>query len=92
MVNLQDLVFDAETKSALHTEMAKKNLFVKRGGIPSAIVHLFSCCRVSSCIILEKFGLDRLVYPCRASSWFESLLGETFDVGRLRWLKKVRWL
>ncbi|RCV30456.1 hypothetical protein SEVIR_6G104300v4 [Setaria viridis] len=28
---LQDLVFDAETKSALHTEMAKKNLFVKRG-------------------------------------------------------------
>jgi len=59
IVNLQDLVFDAETKSALHTEMAKKNLFVKRGGIPSVIVHLFSCCRVSSCIILEKFGLDR---------------------------------
>ncbi|CAL9088784.1 unnamed protein product, partial [Musa acuminata var. zebrina] len=28
---LQDLVFDAETKSSLHTEMAKKNLFVKRG-------------------------------------------------------------
>ncbi|XP_008782084.1 cell wall integrity protein scw1 [Phoenix dactylifera] len=28
---LQDLVFDAETKSVLHTEMAKKNLFVKRG-------------------------------------------------------------
>uniref|UniRef100_A0A0D3GXZ4 RRM domain-containing protein n=2 Tax=Oryza TaxID=4527 RepID=A0A0D3GXZ4_9ORYZ len=28
---LQDLVFDAETKTALHTEMAKKNLFVKRG-------------------------------------------------------------
>ncbi|OAY82399.1 RNA-binding protein with multiple splicing 2 [Ananas comosus] len=28
---LQDLVFDSETKSALHTEMAKKNLFVKRG-------------------------------------------------------------
>ncbi|KAG1326946.1 RNA-binding protein with multiple splicing 2 [Cocos nucifera] len=27
---LQDLVFDAETKSVLHTEMAKKNLFVKR--------------------------------------------------------------
>ncbi|RWW84213.1 hypothetical protein BHE74_00007186, partial [Ensete ventricosum] len=27
----QDLVFDAETKSSLHTEMAKKNLFVKRG-------------------------------------------------------------
>jgi hypothetical protein len=27
----QDLVFDAETKAALHTEMAKKNLFVKRG-------------------------------------------------------------
>ncbi|KAL6638716.1 hypothetical protein ACP70R_023575 [Stipagrostis hirtigluma subsp. patula] len=28
---LQDLVFDAESKAALHTEMAKKNLFVKRG-------------------------------------------------------------
>ncbi|XP_020675434.1 cell wall integrity protein scw1 [Dendrobium catenatum] len=28
---LQDLVFDADSKSALHTEMAKKNLFVKRG-------------------------------------------------------------
>lgn len=28
---LQDMVFDAETKSVLHTEMAKKNLFVKRG-------------------------------------------------------------
>jgi hypothetical protein len=29
----QDLVFDADTKAALHTEMAKKNLFVKRGAI-----------------------------------------------------------
>ncbi|CAK9146060.1 unnamed protein product [Ilex paraguariensis] len=28
---LQDMVFDAESKSLLHTEMAKKNLFVKRG-------------------------------------------------------------
>ncbi|KAJ7962703.1 RNA-binding protein with multiple splicing [Quillaja saponaria] len=28
---LQDLVFDAESKSVLHTETAKKNLFVKRG-------------------------------------------------------------
>ncbi|XP_057514247.1 uncharacterized protein LOC130795998 [Actinidia eriantha] len=28
---LQELVFDAESKSVLHTEMAKKNLFVKRG-------------------------------------------------------------
>ncbi|KAK8914134.1 hypothetical protein KSP39_PZI023960 [Platanthera zijinensis] len=28
---LQDLVFDEEPKSVLHTEMAKKNLFVKRG-------------------------------------------------------------
>ncbi|XP_068652382.1 uncharacterized protein [Aristolochia californica] len=28
---LQDMVFDAELKSVLHTEMAKKNLFVKRG-------------------------------------------------------------
>uniref|UniRef100_A0A453RWF4 RRM domain-containing protein n=1 Tax=Aegilops tauschii subsp. strangulata TaxID=200361 RepID=A0A453RWF4_AEGTS len=27
----EDLVFDAETKSALHIEMAKKNLFIKRG-------------------------------------------------------------
>ncbi|KAF8389326.1 hypothetical protein HHK36_026020 [Tetracentron sinense] len=28
---LQDMVFDAESTSVLHTEMAKKNLFVKRG-------------------------------------------------------------
>ncbi|XP_057967770.1 uncharacterized protein LOC131157548 [Malania oleifera] len=28
---LQDMVFDAESKSVLRTEMAKKNLFVKRG-------------------------------------------------------------
>lgn len=28
---LQNMVFDAESKSVLHTEMAKKNLFVKRG-------------------------------------------------------------
>ncbi|XP_027122619.1 uncharacterized protein [Coffea arabica] len=28
---LRDLVFDAESNSILHTEMAKKNLFVKRG-------------------------------------------------------------
>lgn len=27
----QNMVFDAESKSVLHTEMAKKNLFVKRG-------------------------------------------------------------
>ena len=27
------MVFDAESKSVLHTEMAKKNLFVKRGKI-----------------------------------------------------------
>lgn len=25
------MVFDAESKAVLHTEMAKKNLFVKRG-------------------------------------------------------------
>lgn len=29
--SLQDMVFDAESNSVLHTEMAKKNLFVKRG-------------------------------------------------------------
>ncbi|XP_010550813.1 PREDICTED: cell wall integrity protein scw1-like [Tarenaya hassleriana] len=28
---LQDLVFDTDSNSVLHTEMAKKNLFVKRG-------------------------------------------------------------
>ncbi|CAN6450959.1 unnamed protein product [Victoria cruziana] len=27
---IQDMVFDTETKSILHTEMAKKNLFIKR--------------------------------------------------------------
>ncbi|KAG9455983.1 hypothetical protein H6P81_000491 [Aristolochia fimbriata] len=31
---LQDMLFDAELKSVLHTEMAKKNLFVKRGVVP----------------------------------------------------------
>ncbi|XVE89472.1 hypothetical protein DITRI_Ditri19aG0203900 [Diplodiscus trichospermus] len=29
--SLQEMIFDAESKSVLHTEMAKKNLFVKRG-------------------------------------------------------------
>ncbi|KAG6575404.1 RNA-binding protein with multiple splicing 2-like isoform X2 [Cucurbita pepo subsp. pepo] len=33
---LQDMVFDAESKSVLHTEMAKKNLFVKRGIVADA--------------------------------------------------------
>lgn len=33
---LQELVFDAECKSILHTEMAKKNLFVKRGVVSDA--------------------------------------------------------
>ncbi|XP_031247234.1 RNA-binding protein with multiple splicing 2 [Pistacia vera] len=28
---LQEMIFDADSKSVLHTEMAKKNLFVKRG-------------------------------------------------------------
>ncbi|KAL6585263.1 hypothetical protein OROMI_004552 [Orobanche minor] len=28
---LQDMVFDSDSKTVLHTEMAKKNLFVKRG-------------------------------------------------------------
>ena len=28
---VQEMVFDAESKSVLHTETAKKNLFVKRG-------------------------------------------------------------
>ena len=30
---LQDMLFDPDTKSVLHTEMAKKNLFVKRGEV-----------------------------------------------------------
>lgn len=40
---IQDLVFDSETKSALHTEMAKKNLFVKRGDpcLFLGFLHLF---------------------------------------------------
>ncbi len=28
---MQSMVFDTESKAVLHTEMAKKNLFVKRG-------------------------------------------------------------
>lgn len=31
--SLQDMVFDSENKSVLHIEMAKKNLFAKRGGV-----------------------------------------------------------
>lgn len=31
---VQELVFDAEKKFVLHMEMAKKNLFVKRGQLP----------------------------------------------------------
>ncbi|MQL96516.1 hypothetical protein Taro_029193 [Colocasia esculenta] len=30
---LQNMVFDAESKAVLHTEMAKKNLFIKRGKV-----------------------------------------------------------
>lgn len=30
------MVFDADSKSVLHTEMAKKNLFVKRGSFDIA--------------------------------------------------------
>ncbi|KMT03749.1 hypothetical protein BVRB_8g188970 [Beta vulgaris subsp. vulgaris] len=33
---LQNMVFDADSKSVLHTEMAKKNLFVKRGIVADA--------------------------------------------------------
>jgi hypothetical protein len=31
VLGMQHMVFDAESKSVIHTEMAKKNLFVKRG-------------------------------------------------------------
>lgn len=33
---LQNLVFDADSKCVLHTEMAKKNLFIKRGIVADA--------------------------------------------------------
>ncbi|KAK1269413.1 hypothetical protein QJS04_geneDACA013846 [Acorus gramineus] len=33
---LQNLVFDTEAKAVLHTEMAKKNLFIKRGVVPDS--------------------------------------------------------
>ncbi|KAL8139276.1 hypothetical protein V2J09_005297 [Rumex salicifolius] len=38
---LQEMMFDAESKAVLHTEMAKKNLFVKRGIVaePSPFDH-----------------------------------------------------
>ncbi|XP_073144183.1 uncharacterized protein [Henckelia pumila] len=36
---LQDMVFDVDTKSVLHTEMAKKNLFVKRGIVADSSVY-----------------------------------------------------
>lgn len=37
---LQDMLFDPEAKSVLHTEMAKKNLFVKRGHSILFLCHL----------------------------------------------------
>ena len=40
--HLQDMVFDAKTKVALRTEMAKKNLCVKRCEIFPVVIHMFS--------------------------------------------------
>lgn len=37
---LQDMVFDTESNSVLHIEMAKKNLFVKRGEFNSIVIEL----------------------------------------------------
>lgn len=47
----QNMVFDTESKSVLHTEMAKKNLFVKRGernwmsviSLSCLVVFCFAC-------------------------------------------------
>lgn len=36
----QDMVFDTESNSVLHIEMAKKNLFVKRGEFNSIVIEL----------------------------------------------------
>lgn len=39
---VQNMVFDTESKSVLHTEMAKKNLFVKRGENEDGFCYI--CC------------------------------------------------
>ena len=47
ILDFQDMVFDADTKSVLHTEMAKKNLFVKRGEVLIQLEIVFSVLFVS---------------------------------------------
>lgn len=60
------MVFDAESKSVLHTEMAKKNLFVKRGEFPFIKFRYLDLCAnkaTVSCILLQvcvHFRLSRI--------------------------------
>ena len=61
------MVFDAESKSVLHTEMAKKNLFVKRGKIylfnfilDRQIKTSFYLCGSSDCLILSIIFATRM--------------------------------
>lgn len=50
------MVFDAESKSVLHTEMAKKNLFVKRGQLYSIyrILHII----LGTCLSKHRYLTD----------------------------------
>lgn len=54
------MVFDADTKSVLHTEMAKKNLFVKRGEVLIQLEIVFSVLVVSCSqnLKLKKFSIS----------------------------------
>lgn len=49
---LQEMLFDHESKSVLHTEMAKKNLFVKRGHSIQLIFLLNITCEAQTLIII----------------------------------------
>ena len=54
------MVFDAETKCVLHTEMAKKNLFVKRGEITlnaSFVVLVIKYVNVGEEVIIDVYCL-----------------------------------
>lgn len=61
--NPQEMVFDTEAKSVLHTEMAKKNLFVKRGELHLLLLLLSFYFSLVIDFWLSVFGcLDDLTY------------------------------
>ena len=65
---VQDLVFDAEKKSVLHTEMAKKNLFVKRGQLSNLFLLGLSLMILSSQFFFLGSEISESVALCGYSS------------------------